>query len=473
MSADDLLTTPLGFVEEVLGMPLYDWQARVLQHLPKSRGPKARRINIAVRTPNGAGKDDRIIAGSVYWWLAMHKRGKVVITTKSELQLDEQTKPAIERHKEKFEGWTSVSSPRYELTTPTGGKCIAFVTKQAARVEGWHKEDDIDGPLLLIVNEAKSVDEEIFTGLDRCTPNCLMYVSSPGPKHGRFYETDTKLAKDWIHIQAGLVDCPHIPKERIDYVIATWKEDHPVTRSTLHGEWMEQEDEDQYAISASNLDACEASPPKHRTGLRLGFCDFGAGKAEHVFAVRDGNKAEIAAVWINKDKEASAGRFIREFRKSGLKPEQIWCDAADKEMADLLAASGWTINRQNFGADARQKEIYKSWSAEAWIELGFALGKREILIPFDDKVLRAQLTTRKKDITSGGKLCIEDKYDMAKPPRNLPSPDRADAICGVFNVYDYSQISKEPFRIPRDWMEQVENDEQYKVVEELGAFAGS
>lgn len=445
----DALTTPIGFAEGVLCLSLYPWQDKVLAPLELATGPNAKRQNIAAITPNGAGKDTRIICSAAHYWLGVHPQGKVVITSKSDLQITEQTIPAIEAHRKKFEGYQSVYSPRYELTTPTGGKCICFVTNKGERAEGWHKADDFNGPLLLILNEAKSLDQQIYDSLlGRCTPNAVLVVSSTGGKIGPLWDIATKHRAQWTIVQVGLKDCPHIPKERIDYVLEAYGENHPHTRSTIYGEFMEQEDEDQYAISAINIDACESSPPKHRPGLKFGFCDFGAGKAEHVLALRDGNKAEIAAAWINKDKEASAGRFIREFRKSGLKQEQIWCDAADKEMADLLADAGWTINRQNFGAPARQQEIYKSWAAEAWIELGFALGKREILVPFEDKILRAQLTTRKKDITSTGKLCIEEKYDMAKPPRNLPSPDRADAICGVFNIYDTSIVSKEPFSIP-------------------------
>ena len=152
---------------------------------------------------------------------------------------------------------------------------------------------------------------------------------------------------------------------------------------------------------------------------------------------------EIAAAWREADKRAAVGRFITEFRRASLSPEQIWCDASDKDMADLLAAAGWPLHRQNFGAPAANPEMYVSWGAEAWHETGLAIERGEVILPADDDVLHAQLTARKKEINSRGKLCLEDKHTLRR--RRLPSPDRADAVCGVLNVRDYSALTRPSF----------------------------
>lgn len=466
----DALTTPIGFVEGAMGLPLYPWQDKALAPLELATGKDAKRVNIAVITPNGAGKDTRIICGATHYWLAVFPKGKVVVTSKSDLQITEQTIPAIESHKAKFAGYQSVYSPRYELSTPTGGKCICFVTNKGERAEGWHKLDDFTGPLLLIINEGKSVDQQIFDSLlGRCTPNAVMVVSSAGPKVGPLWDIATKNRENWIVIQAGLKDCPHIPKERIQFVLDTYGEHHPITRSTIYGEFMDQENADEFVINATALESSITNPPKFRPGVRIAFCDFGGASSEHTFGVRDGNKLEIRDAWLEANPEAAAGRFIRNFRESGLKAEDIWGDASDKNLAELLSAMGWTINRQNFGAPAMNDQ-YKSWGAEAWWETGIAILKNEFIIP-DDKKLRAQLTTRKKVITPTGKLGIEEKYDLAK--RNLPSPDRGDTICGLIRIAGNAKPVKQPFSIPGDWRSQVDTEQQYAVVEEMGAFAGN
>ena len=81
--------------------------------------------------------------------------------------------------------------------------------------------EDYEGPLLIIVDEAKSVPGAIFDALDRCGANVFMYTSSPGIRAGRFYRSHTKLARDFIGGQAGLEDCPHIPRAKMMDIIRT------------------------------------------------------------------------------------------------------------------------------------------------------------------------------------------------------------------------------------------------------------
>src|SRR5205814_6053284 len=104
---------------------------------------------------------------------------------------------------------------------------------------------------------------------------------------------------------------------------------------------------------------------------------------------------ELVACWREANKDAAAGRFIREFIKLELKPEQVAGDAADKEMCDLLQKSGWNIGRQNFGAPSVAKMVYQSWGAQAWQEGAAGIARCEWIIPQDD-TLGAELTTRKK-----------------------------------------------------------------------------
>jgi hypothetical protein len=469
----------LGFARLVLGQEIYDggedengnerpdWQGQALQPLENTIG----RTKIAVVTPNGAGKSSGVVAVAALWWVTAHERGKVVITTKDGRQLSEQIYPALTKHRDKFENWQWITSPHIKITTPKGGTISAFTTDDPGRAEGWHKEDDINGPLLIIVDEAKSVPEPIFQALDRCTYNAIIYTSSPGAKQGRFWDAFTKSAADFVTVKAGLKDCPHVPREKIEDVIRTYGPDHPFTKSTNDGEFMDQEDGDQYVVNAAALEAIMVNPPRHKRGIRLGFCDFGGAQSEHVFAYRDGNKIEIRDAWLEPNTEAAANRFMRNFRECGLKENEIWGDASDAKIARILADSGWQINRKNFGDKAGAEEVYTGWGAEAWWEMGVAIDKGEVILPYDKK-LQSQLTTRKKVIGSRGRLGVEEKYEMAKSPRNLPSPDRGDAVCGAWNVRDFSMLNgKEPFSVT-GWRDHLYTEQGADVAEEMGACAG-
>ena len=131
---------------------------------------------------------------------------------------------------------------------------IAFTTDDAGRVEGLHKGDDIEAPLLWIVDEAKNVKPEIFTGVDRCSlQREAAFQSSPGLKRGVFFDAFTKDKAQYVTVSAGLKDCPHISKDKVDRIIATYGIEHPFTRSSIFGEFMDQDEVDRYILSDTDL----------------------------------------------------------------------------------------------------------------------------------------------------------------------------------------------------------------------------
>lgn len=233
-----LETSPVYFAEEVLKLPLYPWQDQVLtwfEDVPQKR------VKGSLCTPNGAGKSERVVATLVLYWLALFPKGKVIVTTKSGLQLETQIEPALKSHRGKFPDWKFIER---KIETPTGGQAILFVTDEVGRAEGHHPVDGpFDGPVLVIVDEAKSVPDDLFAALDRNNYAAILYVSSPGQMQGRFYESQFNPALGFKHVRVGLLDCPHISKERVDDIIATYGPDSPFTRSTLYGEFMEADGE--------------------------------------------------------------------------------------------------------------------------------------------------------------------------------------------------------------------------------------
>jgi hypothetical protein len=464
---DEILATPVGFCEGVLGYPsLYRWQCEVLNPFLLSTGPKAELVQVAVMSPNEGGRSSLVISGLATWWLSMHKRGKVGITTADQKQLNEQVIPALEINVKKL-GFHSVQSPYYRITTPSGGRLIAFTTDDAGRVEGLHKGDDIDAPLLWIIDEAKNVKEQIFTGVDRCSYNAKLLSSSPGMKRGTFFKAFTEHREQYICVQAGLRDCPHISKDKVQRIIATYGIDHPFTRSSVFGEFMDQDELDRYILSDTDLRRCLDNPPKWRPGFVFIFCDFGEGHDDNVIVKRDGNKIEIVSCWKEPNKEAAAGRFVRHFVELGVRNTQIAGDAADKEMLDLLSKAGWPIGRQNFGQPLAHDHIYKSWSSKAWMEGAASIARCEWILPNDDGFF-AEATTRKKELTANGKWRAEEKYEMRK--RGVPSPNKADAIFGAMAAVDYSVFNKViDFT---NWRDQSRDMSDRRVLESIGASAG-
>lgn len=410
----------------MLGLSLYSWQAKAVMPLEAAAEPGGRRQNIAIVAPNGSGKDERIIPTAAFWWLFIHPQGRVVIMSKSDTQLSSQTIPNLDKHWRKF-GWKEpIQSPRYTLVTPTGGSLIAYVTNEGSRAEGHNSRPG--EPVLLIVNEAKSIDKSIFDGISRCTLDALMLISSPGGREGEFYDAFTKLAAQYTTVRAGLADCPHIPQEKIDFVIAKFGKNDPNTRSILHGEFMATEEGVFLCCTPEEFESCLSFPPTWKPGFRYGFFDFADGRAENVLVIRNGNKYEIADAWRETNEDAVVGRSLYLLANHNLKDGEWGGDAAAKSILDKMASSGRFANRQSFGAPDKNR-IYKSWSALAWLEGCQKIRSREVIIP-DDPVLRAQVTTRRKVYETNGMLGAESKRKMLEE-RGLESPDRADALFGA------------------------------------------
>lgn len=462
LSKAALLAVPTNFGREILGVEFYDWQKEILGWF----GDMDARTKASVAAPNGSGKSERVVACLALWWLCMAPKATVVITSKDSRQLDEQIWPAIEQHKAKFKGF--IWNKRH-IESPTGGRVIGFTTDEPGRAEGWHKQPE--GPLLIIVDEGKSVPESVFEAFDRCTFNGLLYISSTGLMQGRFFESHTSKADQFLTRRVKLEECPHIPEERIEDILATYGAEHPFTRSTLYSEFMSQDAESAFFVTLAAVDKCIASPPDYRRGDRVAFCDFAGGEGENVLAIREGNRVRIVRAWREPNEMAAIGEFIQLFQREGLKAEEIYGDncGAGKPMIARFHEVGWFINRFNAGESAFNDREFLNRGAEVWEMAGREIGKGTIIIP-DDSATRAQLVSRKRLVDSKGRFQCESKADMRK--RGVKSPDRADAVTAVIALREMRPLNAKA-EINPPWMQYFSEQTQDEIYSDSGALAGA
>ena len=130
----------------------------------------------------------------------------------------------------------------------------------------------------------------------------------------------------------------------------------------------------------------------------------------------------------------SIGKFIYQFRKWGLKSEDIYADVGGMGvvMCDALKQEGWDVRRVNFGEKAIRDDQFVSRGAEMWIEFGRSVEKNEINLgpAGNDDILINQFITRKVRTNGKGKLALESKDELRA--RGIASPDRADAMVLAF-----------------------------------------
>jgi hypothetical protein len=421
MNREEILefAKPSGFCRMFLGMDLYPKQKEIVD----SCIPRGARV--AAKTCNESGKTSRLVTGLILWHLFVYDKGDVVSTAGVWRQVRDQLIPNLKRYSHRFPEWRFLDS---EIVTPKG-KYVGFSTNDAGKFEGFHERGPTE-PLLIIVDEAKTVKDDVFQAIARCRPTRLFICSSPGFAEGEFYRAFTSKSEFYKTFTVKAEDCPHLAPERIAQDREMWKGNPALVASMLDAEFMEMAED--AILSVADFENCVNNPPDFNplAGERKAFCDFAAGGDENVLAVRDGNRVKVVDAWTQADTMSAVGRFIIQFKKQGLKPSEIYGDSGGvgHVMMDCLAEAGWPINWVNFGGTANRPDLYVSLGAEMWLTGAEQIKQAKVILPDDDK-LRGQLVSRKKIVGSRGRMALEKKDVMKR--RGLPSPDRADAVLGA------------------------------------------
>jgi phage terminase large subunit len=419
-----------------------DWQKRMLDAADQHRS------KLSACTSNGAGKTSKIIPGMVLPFMALNPRGKVVITSGVDRQVREQVFPHLNAHVlKRLPGWDFSDT---KISAPNGSHCVGFTTREGGHFEGWHGNPDQlyklfehDGPLMIVVDEAKSVQRTIFDAIERCTYQRLALVSSAGAPEGEFYESQTKAAGSYtacFKIPASL--CPHADHAKnLDLIRRRGLQD-PLVRSKVFAEFMV--DATGAIIARSLLEMLRTNPPlqrrMHGGNDRAYFCDFAAGGDENTIGEKKGNLVRLAAAWREKDTMRGVGQFILEFRRLGLSQEEAHLihgdnDGLGRVMIDRMHEMGWKIQRWSNGDKANRDEEYKNRGTEMWYEGAKKIEKREYILDIDDETA-AQLCSRAGAPASDGRLAVESKKDLKE--RLGYSPDRAEAILGAMAIQPIS-----------------------------------
>ncbi len=412
--------TPAEFARHVLKVPLYGWQDHWLTELD---APGA----YTGRTANESGKTSVVIANFMGWFLTTFPQGTIVNTAGVFRQVKTQLWPKLRTLAAGFEGWTVGEA---SADNGRGGSAIGFRAVDPGMFEGYHGSPG--KPLAIIVDEAKSVADDIFTAIARCRPQWLLVFSSPGESSGEFYRSQTTLRRFYnVLPKVTAYDCPHISPETIAREIEKWGANHWLIRSMIDAEFTRAEEAGAVIQLADAERAIHAPPAFVPDASVRAFCDFAAGGDENVLAVRRGNRVRVVAAWRERNTTVARDTFIMQFEREGLRPEQISGDNGGLgiPVIDALHEKGWPISRFNFGANAYQDDKFSNRGAEMWNEFGSDLRRGRWIVedgvePEGDTLV-SQLSGRKGRRDSKGRLALEEKEKMVQ------SPDRAEAVIGA------------------------------------------
>ena len=439
---------PLDFAANVLGINLWDKQKEVLAALPGHR-------RIAVKSGNGLGKGF-CAAAAILWFVYCHDPAVALSTAPTFRQV---------RHVL----WRQIRRLYFASREPLGGKildarwdlaedryALGLSSDSADQFQGFHSPN-----LLVVVDEAAGVDDEIFEAVDSVLTSAetgrLLLIGNPTTLSGAFrnaffqersiYHTISISALDSPNVRAGQIVMPGLTTAQwVEERRQVWGEDSSLFRARALGEFPEQAEDvliplRYIELAASKCDAVEsatATPRSQRPGtvagefrepvvLAVDVARFGSDHS--VILARRGNRVEEIQVFQGLDTMSLAGRVVTAIKK--YQPEATLVDeiGLGAGVLDRLKELGHRVRGVNVATAAQRSAAYANLRAEGYFRLKELFAEGQIIIPNDNRLI-AELSSLRYQVRSNGKLIIESKDALKQ--RGLPSPDRADALMLAF-----------------------------------------
>lgn len=407
---------------------------------------------------NGSGKDMVLIAAFATWFAVCGPRNRVIITSSSFDQTKFQTEPHIRdlitRANSKF-GQLFRSTQFHHIVPDLGSEIKLFATDEAGKAEGFHPFDG--GQMALVINEAKSVKEEISDALLRCTGySHRLEISSPGPRSGfMFHHTHNAVPYpspvvlgQYYFRRVTAFDCPHITPAHIAQFAYDKGVESPQYKSSILAEFSDFDMSN--VITELDYAECLKSPPA-ATGDDIGIgLDLAAGGDENACFVRKGNRIIHSFFFRNPNTDTACLIIDRQLEPWKTSDYTFRADngGIGKAMIDQLEKLGWSISKTNNQSPAYSKREFLNLGAEMWFYVKRLVQRRDIILTDargqEFHKLKEQLTTRlfRGFDTTQGKYALESKQEARASGR--PSPDRADALVLCFSTYHPSPPKVDP-----------------------------
>lgn len=434
---------PVAFAEDILKFYPDKWQRDVLNDLAGSPF-------VSVRSGQGVGKTG-LEAIAAIWYLCCRPNPKVICTAPTRQQLNDVLWAEIAKWLESsvvknFLKWTKTKvymkgyEQRWFATARTATK--------PENMQGFHEDY-----MLFIVDEASGVADDIMEailGTLSGHENKLLMCGNPTRTSGVFYDSHHKDRADYKTHKVSSYDSPRASKDNIKRLIRKYGKDSDVVRVRVYGEFPKSEPDTFVALEYAEKAAMNDVYPIDESGnyiipenaeIHIGVDVARFGDDETNIVPRIGNLVPYFKHYNKQDTMETVGQIIivaRDMMRTyGINRCTVKIDddgvggGVTDRLREVVREEGLyidVIDCHNGGAP-NDKDHYFDWGTESWAHLRDLLHEEAIKIPNDEDMI-GQLTTRKYNITSKGKIRLETKDEMKK--RGLRSPDRADALVLAF-----------------------------------------
>lgn len=433
---------------EQLGPSLWGKEKEILDAIDKHR-------EVAVRSCNASGKTFSA-ARMVHSWLVGYKDSIVITTAPTGRQVREVLWREIKQAAKGKDLYPPEAMLETKINIDDRWFALGIATDKPDQFQGFHSPH-----LLVIVDEASGIAEDIFEAIDGLKPTKTLLLGNPLRNTGRFARAFKEQGVKKICISA--FDTPNLVASGIssfEVFKQGWEEggyqffenknkivipglitlddvvgfakrygvDGDVFRVRCRGEFPKAE-KDSY-ISIDELAGAMRREVEVMTEWEkiLGVDVARFGEDRTALAVRQMGKVSRKEVFTGQSTMATAGEVIKLAKEERIKPENIFIDVVGigAGVVDRLKEQGWSVQGVNMGTKAGDVEHYANLKAELYSMFKDWLATSSI--PEDDDFYEA--ANIKYKFTSKGQLQIESKKEMKS--RGLPSPDIVDALVLTF-----------------------------------------
>lgn len=449
---------PAGFVEDVLGAAgkPYSKQREMLKAVAASR-------RVSVVGANGCGKG-WALARLILWWVETRPQAKVIVISSTQRQVREVLWQELAAVCEAAGDALGGKLARGRYTISPERFAIGFATNNPDNIHGFHSPE-----LLLIVDEAHAVRESHFDAALRLNPSRTLLAGNAFSTSGAFYESHHARRRHYKRIRISAYDTPNLTGEEpaapglinaddIADKALHWGEDHPKFIASVYAQFPDAlEDslvgraaiEDAMREDAPSGEGAPTAEEDAREPLYIGVDVARFGDDKSVLCARRGQSVVAIKSFGRIDTMRVAGETALMARELGAEAIFVDADGVGAGVVDRLQELGAPVHGVQFGRKAPHPTRFANLRSEIFWELRRLLNDRLIGLP-DDEELAAQLLSLRYDISSSGQVQMESKRELRR--KNLPSPDRADALALAFMRPPSMMVwtGYEPFLLPRN-----------------------
>jgi hypothetical protein len=308
---------------------------------------------------------------------------------------------------------------------------LGLSSDKSEQFQGFHSPH-----LLVIVDEASGVPEEIFQAIDGLAPEKILLIGNPTQNSGRFADSFRQERVKKIHISA--YDVPNVIESKvviaglitnndIERIRDNYGGDSDVFRVRVQGDFPMADSHSLIGMDevTGALEREVKVFPQWEKKLGVDVARYGDDRG--VILVRHHEKVIRKEYVTKRDLMHMCGEVLRIAKEEHIQAHNIYVDVigVGAGVVDRLREQGWQVNEVNVANKAKDDEHYMNLRAELygrlkeWLKTGS--------LPDDSFYELANIQYK---FTSKGQLQLESKEDMKK--RGLSSPDVSDALALTF-----------------------------------------